>query len=666
MNYNAVERKVFVSYSRADTKEVLPLVDRLEEETGVHFWIDREGIESAAQFEEVIISAIDQAQVVLFMLSDNSQHSQWTKDEITYAKNTGKRVVPIVLHGGELQGWFLFKFGRINYIDATQDDQLQRLAADIREWLHIEGEQRQDRKKSPKPGPEPEVTEVRGSILVQCSPAGAEILIDGKSVGITPRKIGGISAGPHTVEVRASGYESRSWTVTVEGDITSEVKGSLTAIAKPPTPPSPQPDPRPSKMQSILVGVLVAVVVGVCVLLFRQCGQSSGVGDTLPPDTEVADSVTADSVESEPLSSSDLKSGIEESNSGPTVQEEVESTGSINVTCGPKGSTIKVDGKSVGTTPKEIRGLSVGRHTVEVSKSGYESRSWTVDVKANGMVTLSEDLSAEQSQSAGRVVSGTVLDSNNEPLVGALIAIKGSNSGTLTDFDGNFNLRVPDDNAILIISYVDFKTLEVSATSDLSAIVLSPLSSAKSGTINGHEWVDLGLSVKWATRNVGANSASDYGSYYAWGETSTKSSFTDDNSKTQNESTYNYNIGGKSSLDAARANWGGSWRLPTKAELQELIDECTWKWTTQGGHHGCKVTGLNGNSIFLPAAGYKDDDSTIGYMSSRDAISSSGCYWSSEPNDVGKSSCLYFNDNQVSFLVSFTQSTGCSVRPVSK
>ena len=148
MHNSTATPKVFVSYSRADTKEVLPLVDRLEEETGAHFWIDREGIESAAQFEEVIISAIDQAEVVLFMLSDNSQHSQWTKDEITYAKNTGKRVVPVVLHGGGLQGWFLFKFGRINYIDATQDDQVQRLATDLRKWLHIEGEQRQNQKRT--------------------------------------------------------------------------------------------------------------------------------------------------------------------------------------------------------------------------------------------------------------------------------------------------------------------------------------------------------------------------------------------------------------------------------------------------------------------------------------------------------------------------------------
>lgn len=129
------KRKVFVSYARKDTELVLPLVERLERGTGVRFWIDREGIESAAQFEDVIISAIDDAEVVLCMLSDNAQDSQYTRDEITYALNTEKRVVPILLRGGALQRWFLFKFGRVNYIDATKEDQLQRLVKDLRQWI---------------------------------------------------------------------------------------------------------------------------------------------------------------------------------------------------------------------------------------------------------------------------------------------------------------------------------------------------------------------------------------------------------------------------------------------------------------------------------------------------------------------------------------------------
>lgn len=146
------------------------------------------------------------------------------------------------------------------------------------------------------------------------------------------------------------------------------------------------------------------------------------------------------------------------------------------------------------------------------------------------------------------------------------------------------------------------------------------------GYIKDHGYVDLGLpsGIKWATCNVGASSPSDYGSYFAWGETSTKSEYTSGNSKTFNR---NFgDISGDLNYDAARANWGGSWRLPTKAECQELVDKCKWTWTTNGGHNGYKVTGPNGSSIFLPAAGWR-------YGTSLDDVGTLGSYWSSTPNE---------------------------------
>ncbi len=177
------------------------------------------------------------------------------------------------------------------------------------------------------------------------------------------------------------------------------------------------------------------------------------------------------------------------------------------------------------------------------------------------------------------------------------------------------------------------------------------------GTINGHQWVDLGLSVKWATCNVGASSPSDYGNYYAWGETRTKSEYTMDNC-----STYGINIGdisGDSRYDAARANWGGTWRLPTQAEMQELIDKCTWTWTSQGGRNGYRVTGPNGSSIFLPAAGYR-------YGSSLNVAGDYGYYWSSPPfESAARIACsLYFVSSDHS-LDWYYRYSGQSVRPVS-
>ena len=144
------------------------------------------------------------------------------------------------------------------------------------------------------------------------------------------------------------------------------------------------------------------------------------------------------------------------------------------------------------------------------------------------------------------------------------------------------------------------------------------------GTENGHEWVDLGLSVKWATCNVGATKPEEYGSYYAWGETETKTTYdwstykwcsgsTETQTKYCTDSSYG-TVDNKTTLeledDAARANWGGAWRMPTDDEWTELLENCTWTWTTKNGVNGYEVKSkTNGNSIFLPAAGSRNDES---------------------------------------------------------
>ena len=155
---------------------------------------------------------------------------------------------------------------------------------------------------------------------------------------------------------------------------------------------------------------------------------------------------------------------------------------------------------------------------------------------------------------------------------------------------------------------------------------------------HGHEYVDLGLSVKWATMNIGANSPEDYGDYFAWGETTSKDSYSWETykwckgfyntlTKYCTYSGYDYGtVDNKSVLvlsdDAARYNWGGTWRMPTYDELNELKTKCTTTWTSLNGVKGRLVTGPNGNSIFLPAAGHR-------YYSSLYDAGSIGYYWSS-------------------------------------
>ena len=188
------------------------------------------------------------------------------------------------------------------------------------------------------------------------------------------------------------------------------------------------------------------------------------------------------------------------------------------------------------------------------------------------------------------------------------------------------------------------------------------------GTTNGHAWVDLGLpsGKKWAACNVGATSPEEYGDYYAWGETTTKSDYSSSNCPTYGLSISQLQSQGyidsegnlTSQYDAATANWGGDWRMPTYDELNELRNRCTWTWTTQNGVNGYNVEGPSGASIFLPAAGYRFGSSLYG-------AGINGYYWISTPYESGSDYAYYLNFNGVNhYMYNSYRSNGQSVRPV--
>ena len=236
-------------------------------------------------------------------------------------------------------------------------------------------------------------------------------------------------------------------------------------------------------------------------------------------------------------------------------------TGILSLSSNPLGAKITIDGKSYGETPDFITDLVIGEHNIELSCAGYKSETVTVAIREN-----------EQTEC---------------------------------------NLE------------------------------LQPLPKGVSAVDSGaHEAVDLGLSVKWATCNVGATKPEEYGGYYAWGET-------EENFLADSWSTYKWCNGTSTSMtkycthssygtvdnktvlepedDVAHVKWGGSWRMPTRAEQDELRKKCKWKWRTVNGVKGYKVIGPNGNSIFLPAAGCRDGAEVF----SRGGY---GYYWSGSLN----------------------------------
>ncbi len=167
------------------------------------------------------------------------------------------------------------------------------------------------------------------------------------------------------------------------------------------------------------------------------------------------------------------------------------------------------------------------------------------------------------------------------------------------------------------------------------------------------EAVDMGLSVKWANMNVGAKKPSGFGTYYAWGETKPKAYYSWDSyvwSKQNTQLLTKYSsLDRRQQLDiaddAARANLGGEWRMPTADEYDELInpDNCTWEWTAQDGVNGYKVTSKKtGNAIFLPITGFR-------YYADVQFRGIYGVYWTSSLYTVNpnKAWCLEFNYSNI-------------------
>lgn len=187
-------------------------------------------------------------------------------------------------------------------------------------------------------------------------------------------------------------------------------------------------------------------------------------------------------------------------------------------------------------------------------------------------------------------------------------------------------------------------------------------------TVNGHKFVDLGLpsGLLWAETNIGAASSTDDGDYFAWGETSPKTTYSSSTYKWGDyPSKYNYSDN-KTTLDAAddaaTVNWGAPCRMPDSSEFSELYNKCDWSWkSSYNGASGFLVTGPNGNTIFLPASGNR----SVGGLYYQGL---GGNYWSRSlySNSAYNARHLYFDSGDVDPTSNYRRYLGFAVRPVAE
>ncbi len=296
-----------------------------------------------------------------------------------------------------------------------------------------------------------------------------------------------------------------------------------------------------------------------------------------------------------------------------------------NVT--PSGSGMVTGGGSFA------KGATVELHAI--SNAGYEFSKWSDGETDNPRTVIVEnDMSytAQFKESStvtpdllgDIVVDGKVDWQDLDAL--AFACVSNAPATKYTDINGDGSLSVLDITQLISI---------ISANSD---------NSVKS---NGHQYVDLGLpsGTLWATCNVGALTPEQFGNYYAWAETSPKDIYNWETYEWCNGTVCNNSnntltkycleggwgsMDGKSVIepgdDVAQTNWGGDWRIPTEAEVLELINNCESKWETVNGVKGRTFTGVNGKSIFLPAAGSKEK---------AEYYSGDGQYWTSSLSTTG-------------------------------
>ena len=324
----------------------------------------------------------------------------------------------------------------------------------------------------------------------------------------------------------------------------------------------------------------------------------------------------------------------------PTISDSHTTDGS-----GTGSYTSNITGLNAGTTyyvrayATNSEGTSYGSRKSFTTTQHYEPPTVTTN-DVTGITETTAVCGGNVTADGGAEITarGVCWSTSQNPTISDSHTTDGSGTGSFTS-----NMTGLTENTVYYI--------RAYATNSYGTSYGSQKSFTTNGQINVHDFVDLGL----------PSELTEYGNYYAWGEIEPKENYTQENCLTWGQEIGD--ISGNPQYDAARANWGGTWRMPTKSEFEELIEECEWEWTSEGENDryidGYRVTGPNGNSIFLPAAGYM-------YGTSLYYAGSYGRYWSSTP---------YESSTQYAYYLRFLSGNhgtrwdyryyGQSVRPVS-
>lgn len=624
---------VFISYARKDyvdgqTKEVIPgnIVSRIKQlldDNKLTYWFDEAGIYSGDQFAGVIADAIEQSTVFLYISTAASNGSKWTINEIATAKHLDKKIIPFRYDESKYNKSILMYLAPLDHIEypKNKDKAFGQLIASIKTYKHslelaeqesqraAELAKQREQEKLEKQKQELEkqlrIQEVNKQLETlyieiqkkQQERASINIVLDGLEKQRT-----NLENELAFLTGKASSFEP-----IIEEDVVVVPgwKGTLSSIWE-----------TTKRLMRRLYRFLLATIAGIAILF--------GIILSLP-------SVRYDTPE-------------EMYQRGNTFSQK----GNIKkaIRWYRKAAEQGHAEAQVNMVFYSIQGIGVDRDTIQAvewyqkaAEKGHAEAQYILgDFYYNGVGVTPDTIqavewyrkAAEQGHTSAQHMMGIA-------------------------YENGYGIERSEPTAI---EWYRKAAKGTGPAQEEAKNALARLYALADGEVNGHEYVDLGLSVKWATCNVGADSPEGCGDYFAWGE----------KSKYKREA-YNYYDKTKKTCkdisgikyDVARAKWGGNWRMPRLEEIKELINKCSWQWTELKGIEGYEVTGPNGNSVFLPAAGYRDG-AGVCYRGSF------GIYWSGTLYEDYSNSTyyLYFRSDFHGWYDSYYRSHGLTVRPVTE